>query len=163
MTASDDFTMYLWEPSESTKPVARLLGHQKQINHATFSPDGFWIASSGWDNHVKLWRSQDGKFMTTLRGHVGPVSHLYNDRLPVQQHITIQKINVLPHIFQESPQLPIMTDPSNLIGLHVVFLPRLKVPHQRKQRHHAEMLGCRERYAEGRSTGPQRRGLCRRL
>jgi len=73
VTASDDFTMYLWEPSESTKPIARLLGHQKQINHATFSPDGFWIASSGWDNHVKLWRTQDGKFMTTLRGHVGPV------------------------------------------------------------------------------------------
>lgn len=73
VTASDDFTMYLWEPSRSTKPLARLLGHQKAVNHVTFSPDGLYIASSGWDNHVKLWRAQDGRFITSLRGHVGAV------------------------------------------------------------------------------------------
>ena len=73
VTASDDFTMYLWEPSKSTKPLARLLGHQKQVNHVTFSADGLFIASSGWDNHVKLWNARDGKFISTLRGHVGPV------------------------------------------------------------------------------------------
>ena len=73
VSASDDFTMYLWEPSKSTKPVARLLGHQKQVNHVTFSPDGLRIASSGWDNHVKLWNPRDGAFIATLRGHVGPV------------------------------------------------------------------------------------------
>jgi len=39
-SASDDFTMYLWEPSKGTKPIARMLGHQKQVNHVTFSPDG---------------------------------------------------------------------------------------------------------------------------
>ncbi|KAF6227401.1 hypothetical protein HO133_008845 [Letharia lupina] len=73
VTASDDFTMYLWEPSKTTKPLARLLGHQKQVNHVTFSADGLFIASSGWDNHVKLWNARDGKFIATLRGHVGPV------------------------------------------------------------------------------------------
>ena len=39
VSASDDFTMYLWDPSQGTKPVARMVGHQKQINHVTFSPD----------------------------------------------------------------------------------------------------------------------------
>ena len=73
VTASDDFTMYLWEPSSTTKPLARLLGHQKQVNHVSFSPDGFTIASCGWDNHVKLWNGRDGTFIATLRGHVGPV------------------------------------------------------------------------------------------
>lgn len=73
VTASDDFTMYLWHPSESTKPLARLMGHQKQVNHVTFSPDGLYIASAGWDNHVKLWNARDGQFIATLRGHVGPV------------------------------------------------------------------------------------------
>lgn len=63
VTASDDFTMYLWEPSSSTKPVARLLGHQKQVNHVTFSPDGLFIASAGFDNHVKLWNARDGKYV----------------------------------------------------------------------------------------------------
>jgi ribosome assembly protein 4 len=58
VTASDDFTMYLWDPSQGTKPVARMLGHQKQVNHVTFSPDGSLIASAGWDNHTKLWNAR---------------------------------------------------------------------------------------------------------
>ncbi|RAL58776.1 hypothetical protein DID88_009190 [Monilinia fructigena] len=73
VSASDDFTMYLWEPSKQTKPVARMLGHQKQVNHVTFSPDGLTIASSGFDNHTKIWNARDGKFINTLRGHVAPV------------------------------------------------------------------------------------------
>ena len=73
VSASDDFTVYLWEPSNSSKPLARLLGHQEKVNHVTFSPDGLYIASAGWDNHVKLWNALDGKFITTLRGHVGVV------------------------------------------------------------------------------------------
>lgn len=73
VSASDDFTMYLWEPSKGTKPVARMLGHQKQVNHVTFSPDGLLIASSGFDNHTKIWNARDGKFINTLRGHVAPV------------------------------------------------------------------------------------------
>ncbi|PBP25822.1 WD repeat-containing protein 5B [Diplocarpon rosae] len=73
VSASDDFTMYLWEPVKGTKPVARMLGHQKQVNHVTFSPDGLLIASSGFDNHTKLWNARDGKFINTLRGHVAPV------------------------------------------------------------------------------------------
>ncbi|GIJ84760.1 hypothetical protein Asppvi_003611 [Aspergillus pseudoviridinutans] len=73
VSASDDFTMYLWDPENSTKPVARLLGHQKEVNHVTFSPDMAYIASAGFDNHVKLWNGRDGKFITTLRGHVGAV------------------------------------------------------------------------------------------
>ncbi|KAL8944489.1 MAG: hypothetical protein Q9216_000399 [Gyalolechia sp. 2 TL-2023] len=72
VTASDDFTIYLWSPP-STKPTARLLGHQKQVNHVTFSPDGTLIASSSFDNSIKLWNARDGTFLHTLRGHVGPV------------------------------------------------------------------------------------------
>lgn len=92
VSASEDFTMHLWDPSQGTKPVARMLGHQKQVNHVTFSPDGSLIASSGWDNHTKIWSARfvpqpissprnlfanldirDGKFINTLRGHVAPV------------------------------------------------------------------------------------------
>ena len=73
ISASDDCTMYLWEPATSTKPITRLLGHQKQVNHVTFSPNGQLIASSAFDNHVKLWSASDGRFLFSLRGHVGPV------------------------------------------------------------------------------------------
>ena len=73
VSASDDFTIYLWHPSATLKPIARLLGHQKQVNHVTFSPNGQLIASAGFDNHVKLWNASDGKFLHSLRAHVGPV------------------------------------------------------------------------------------------
>lgn len=56
VSASDDFTMFLWDPvNEGKKPLARMLGHQKQVNHVTFSPDGLLVASCGFDNHTKLW------------------------------------------------------------------------------------------------------------
>ncbi|KAL8753156.1 MAG: hypothetical protein Q9184_005506 [Pyrenodesmia sp. 2 TL-2023] len=73
VTASDDNTIFLWDPLVTTKPLVRLLGHQKQVRHVTFSPDGARIASSGFDNAVKLWNAHDGKLITTLRGHVGAV------------------------------------------------------------------------------------------
>lgn len=73
VTASDDCTIYLWDTASPEKPIARLHGHQKQVNHVNFSPDGRLIASCGFDNHVKLWRARDGSFIATLRGHVGPV------------------------------------------------------------------------------------------
>lgn len=59
VSASDDFTMYLWDSVQSkTKPIARMLGHQKMVNHVAFSPDGRYIASVGWDNHAKIWDSK---------------------------------------------------------------------------------------------------------
>ena len=73
VSASDDCTMYLWSPDTSTKPITRLLGHQKQVNHVTFSPDGLLLASAGFDNLIKLWSAADGTFLFTLKGHVGPV------------------------------------------------------------------------------------------
>jgi len=78
ISGSDDFTMFLWEPEKSTKPVARLsglsspsnrsltAGHQKLINHVCFSPDGRYIASASFDNSVKLWDGRDGKYVPHL-------------------------------------------------------------------------------------------------
>ncbi|KAM0753270.1 YVTN repeat-like/Quino protein amine dehydrogenase, partial [Meredithblackwellia eburnea MCA 4105] len=76
ITGSDDHTLFLWAPLNSEtpkKPLARLTGHQKQVNHVAFSPDGKWIASAGFDNSVKLWEGRTGKFVASLRGHVAAV------------------------------------------------------------------------------------------
>lgn len=73
VTASDDFTLYLWEPAKSNKPILRMTGHQKAVNHVAFSPDGRYIASCSFDNSIKLWDGRDGKFVATFRGHVAPV------------------------------------------------------------------------------------------
>jgi ribosome assembly protein 4 len=73
ISGSDDFTMFLWAPSASQKPIARLTGHVQLINHAAFSPDGRWLLSASFDKSLKLWDGATGAFVATFRGHVGPV------------------------------------------------------------------------------------------
>lgn len=73
VSGSDDFTMFFWEPETSKKPLTRMTGHQKLVNHVCFSPDGRYFASASFDNSVKLWDGLTGKFIGNLRGHVGAV------------------------------------------------------------------------------------------
>ncbi|CAH7669225.1 WD40-repeat-containing domain protein [Phakopsora pachyrhizi] len=79
ISGSDDHTLFLWPSLDSEtpkKPISRLMGHQKQVNHVCFSPDGRYLASASFDNHIKLWEGKTGKFIATLRGHVAPVYRL---------------------------------------------------------------------------------------
>ena len=73
VSGSDDYTMFLWIPSEDKKPKHRMTGHQQLINHVQFSPDGRWLLSASFDKSVQLWDGMTGKFVATFRGHVGPV------------------------------------------------------------------------------------------
>jgi WD40 repeat protein len=62
-TGSDDFTIYLWEPSVSTKPIIRMTGHQQPINLVSFSPDGRLLASASFDKSLRIWNGQTGKYV----------------------------------------------------------------------------------------------------
>ncbi|EUD67304.1 hypothetical protein C922_02454 [Plasmodium inui San Antonio 1] len=74
VSGSDDGTLYLIDclPNDEFKST-RLIGHQKTVIHAQFSPDGKFIASCSFDNTVRMWSASDGQFLATYRGHVGPV------------------------------------------------------------------------------------------
>jgi len=76
LSGSDDFTMILWDPQNSRKPLCRLTGHQKVVNHVCFSPDGRYIISGSFDKSIRLWDGRSGKYLATFRGHVGSVYQL---------------------------------------------------------------------------------------
>ncbi|XP_053212357.1 notchless protein homolog 1-like isoform X2 [Panonychus citri] len=73
VSGSDDFTLFLWEPEDAKKHVARMTGHQQLINDVKFSPDTRIIASASFDKSIKLWDGKTGKYITSLRGHVQAV------------------------------------------------------------------------------------------
>jgi len=69
-SASDDFTLFLWDPTSTKKPIERMTGHHQPINVVSYSPDGRWIASASFDKSVKLWSGSTGKFTASFFGHV---------------------------------------------------------------------------------------------
>ncbi|KAK2723541.1 notchless protein homolog 1-like isoform X2 [Artemia franciscana] len=73
VSGSDDFTLFLWSPTQDKKPRARLTGHQQLVNDVKFSPDSRIIASASFDKSIKLWDGFTGKFLSSLRGHVQSV------------------------------------------------------------------------------------------
>ena len=54
----------------------QLRGHIDFVYAVTFSPDGRWIASGGWDKAIRLWDRTSGKLEQTLLGHRGFVRGL---------------------------------------------------------------------------------------
>lgn len=73
VTGSDDYTLFLWSPTNSKQPLTRMTGHQNLINHVAFSPSTDLIASASFDKCVKLWNGKTGKFVSNLRAHVASV------------------------------------------------------------------------------------------
>ncbi|KAF0894808.1 hypothetical protein E2562_003692 [Oryza meyeriana var. granulata] len=97
VSGSDDFTMFLWEPTISKQPKARMTGHQKLVNHVYFSPDGQWLASASFDKSVKLWNGITGKFVAAFRGHVADVYQISRLLLSGSKDSTLKVWDIRTH------------------------------------------------------------------
>jgi WD40 repeat protein len=50
----------LWDPS-SGKERRRLEGHTAQVTAVDFSPEGYLLATGGWDESIRLWNIAKGR------------------------------------------------------------------------------------------------------
>lgn len=57
-------------------PKIKLTGHNSTVTCAKFSPDGLHIASCSEDGIIKLWDSNNGKFIRQLMGHTQGINEL---------------------------------------------------------------------------------------
>ena len=53
-----------------------LLGHEGDVYHVEFSPDGRILASCGQDGTIRLWDAASGQLLRILRGHDGDVNYV---------------------------------------------------------------------------------------
>jgi WD40 repeat protein len=68
VTACSDGTAKIWDTA-TTKLIAVLHGHDREVNSAAFSPDGSRIVTASWDRTARVWDASTGKEIATLRGH----------------------------------------------------------------------------------------------
>ena len=60
MAIADGSAIHLFRPPDFTHAIGVLNGHSKTVNWVLYSPDGKWIASTGDDQSILLWRVTNG-------------------------------------------------------------------------------------------------------
>ena len=86
--------LYLYNVT-TMSPVA-LSGTKRGAWRATFSPNGKWIATSDWDDNIKIWDTHRGTCLTEITTETAPSTLAFspNSRWFATSHSEIASINV---------------------------------------------------------------------
>eukprot|EP00730_Choanoeca_flexa_P004981 TRINITY_DN11856_c0_g1_i12.p2 TRINITY_DN11856_c0_g1~~TRINITY_DN11856_c0_g1_i12.p2 ORF type:complete len:411 (+),score=56.03 TRINITY_DN11856_c0_g1_i12:110-1342(+) len=68
-SVSNDGFCFTWDPKATEKPALRIRAHKGAARLVYFSNDGTLLITSGSDNVVRIWSSEDGQRLRELRGH----------------------------------------------------------------------------------------------
>jgi hypothetical protein len=74
VSASDDFTICVWNSETGDMTLGPLQGHTDEVLSAVYSPDGRRIVSASTDTTICIWNSDTGDMVLgPLRGHTSEV------------------------------------------------------------------------------------------
>jgi hypothetical protein len=98
VSGSDDFTMFLWEPEDGKKPLARMTGHQQLINQASLLPGPPKTGPSGSQSRFcthrrHVVRSQHRKAKESEKGLSSEFGHFFlAGSILAQRTVHLQRI-----------------------------------------------------------------------
>jgi serine/threonine protein kinase/WD40 repeat protein len=78
-TGCDDLSIYLWDAENGQRQVA-LEGHSQYITSVTFNHQGDLLASSSWENLVRLWNPDGGGQVASHPGESRQLQFSPDDR-----------------------------------------------------------------------------------
>jgi WD40 repeat protein len=72
-SSAKDGVVSVWRTERTDQPVM-LAGHEGEVTHAAYSPDGTRIVTTSADATARVWRADGTGVPVVLRGHQGPVN-----------------------------------------------------------------------------------------
>jgi WD40 repeat protein len=71
-TASDDYTVAIWDVATGEHVLQTLTGHGGYVRVVNWSPDSKWIISGAMDNAIRIFDVETGALLCEpLTGHKG--------------------------------------------------------------------------------------------
>jgi WD40 repeat protein len=101
----DDRRIYLWDPTDSRQPLARLEGHERKGISLAYTHGGDVLISTAWDNTTRLWDPERGQpllrevpgILLAKSADDGRVALWRSNRLEVWELVLGRECRPLPH------------------------------------------------------------------